>query len=53
LLKTGIAPLQYVAALQKLVGMTTDANNGDVRNAGLLGSAVSSGSNSASEDEAP
>jgi hypothetical protein len=53
LLKRGIAPWQYVAAVEKKrSGITTVASNADVKNASLLGYAVSSGSKSASEDEA-
>ena len=38
--------------LKKKSGITTTASNADVKNTSLLGSAVSSGSNNASEDEA-
>jgi hypothetical protein len=38
--------------LKNMFGNTTVANNADVKNQSLLGSALSSGSNSASEDKA-
>jgi len=40
------------SSLKKKSGITTVASNVDIKDASLLGSAVSSGSNNASDDEA-